>query len=143
VDILGFVPPTKHLLKSLYAMKENTIIFLKGEINMDEKERGGGITPPMNPDDRLRVLINKSYDRVEQRIDSGEATAQELVYFLKLGSIREQKEMMVLEADLELRKAKAEALASAKRSEDLYNQALEAMKSYSGHGDNYDDPNLY
>jgi len=101
-------------------------------------------TPPdLNQDARQRRLINKAYDLAEQRIDRGEATAQEIVYFLKLGSQREQKEMLILESQAKLYNAKTEALASAKHTEELYNKAIEAMRSYSGLVDASDDPNLY
>jgi len=93
-----------------------------------------GPPPAMNPETRVIQLINKAYDAVEHRIDTGEATAQELVYFLKLGSQREQKEMKILEEQSKLYAAKTEALASAKRTEELYNKAIEAMRSYSGYG---------
>lgn len=102
--------------------------------------------PDLTPDDQQRRLINKAYAAVERRIDEGTATAQELVYFLKLGSQREQKEMMILESQAKLYDAKTEALASAKHTEELYNQAIEAMRSYSGLGgmnQNDDDVPMY
>jgi len=94
-------------------------------------------SPSINTADRITKLINKSYDAVEKRIDEGTATAQELCYFLKLGSQREQKEMLILESQAKLYNAKTEALASVKHTEELYNEAIKAMRSYSGYdGDN-------
>lgn len=98
--------------------------------------------PAMSSDERIRRLINKAYDAAEKRLDEGNATSQEIVYFLKLGSQREQKEMMILESQAKLYNAKTEALASAKHSEELYNKAIEAMRTYSGMG-SVEDENFY
>jgi hypothetical protein len=54
---------------------------------------------------------------------------------LKLGSSKERIEKEILEKQKELISAKTEALQSAKRIEDLYANAINAMKSYSGQGD--------
>jgi len=99
--------------------------------------------PASTANARITQLINKSYDAVEKRIDEGTATAQELVYFLKLGSQREQKEMMILESQAKLYNAKTEALASSKHTEELYNKAIEAMRSYSGFGGMNDETDIY
>lgn len=114
--------------------------------NVEDQESEVYATPPdLTSDAQQRRLINKAYDAVERRIDDGSATAQELVYFLKLGSQREQKEMMILESQAKLYDAKTEALASAKHTEELYNNAIEAMRKYSGLGGvaDDDDTNIY
>jgi hypothetical protein len=51
---------------------------------------------------------------------------------LKLGSTRERLEQERLRKENELLSAKVEQLASAKRIEDLYKTALNAMRSYAG-----------
>lgn len=77
-------------------------------------------------------LINKAYKAVEKRIDSGEATAAELVHFLRQGSIREQMELEKLKKENALLTAKAESIASQKEVKALYADAINAFRRYSG-----------
>ena len=77
-------------------------------------------------------MIALAMDVVEERLRNGTASSQETTHFLKLGSIKERKELALLEQELELKKAKTEAIQSAKRVEELYSKALDAMRSYSG-----------
>lgn len=62
---------------------------------------------------------------------------------MKLGSTRERLEQQRLEHENELTRVKIEALESQKRVEELYMEALNAMRSYSGEplppGDDVDD----
>jgi len=99
--------------------------------------------PAMTPEARENQLINLAIDCVEQRMRDGTATAQELCYYLKLGSQRERLEKQILEEQAKLYKAKAEALASAKRTEELYNDAILAMRKYSGHLLDDEEQDLY
>ncbi len=71
-------------------------------------------------------------DLVEKRLMKGTASSQETTHFLKLGSTKERKELALLEQELELKKAKTESIQSAKRVEELYVNALNAMRRYSG-----------
>lgn len=66
----------------------------------------------------------------------GTATSQEVVHFLKLGSMRERLERERLENENVLLRAKTEALESQAKVEELYANAIKAMQRYSG---NYDD----
>lgn len=88
--------------------------------------------PAFTPEARENQLISLAYDLADQRLRNGTATSQEIVHFLRLGSIKERKELELMERELELKAAKTEALQSAKRIEELYANAINAMKSYSG-----------
>ena len=77
-------------------------------------------------------MIALAMDVVEKRLRNGTASSQETTHFLKLGSIKEKKELALLEQELQLKRAKTESLQSAKRVEELYSKALDAMRSYSG-----------
>ena len=63
--------------------------------------------------------------------------AQVITHYLKLGTLKEQLEREKLEKENELLKAKTEAIQSAQRVEELYSNALEAMRRYSGDSDEY------
>lgn len=95
--------------------------------------------PALSPENRENQLIAKAVDLVEERIDNGTASSQEIVHFLRLGTAKAKLEKEILEKQKELISAKTEALQSAKRIEELYSDAIKAMKKYSGHGDSEDD----
>lgn len=96
------------------------------------KDTSGRRPPATTPQAREDQLISMAYDLVEQRIRDGSATGAELVQLLKWGSSKERLEKELLERDLELKQAKTEALQSAKRIEELYDEAIKAMRSYGG-----------
>lgn len=91
--------------------------------------------PAMTPEARENQLIAMAYDLVEQRLIDGTATSQETTHFLKLGSMKARLEAEKLRKENELLEAKTEALQSAKRVEELYSEALNAMRAYSGNMD--------
>ena len=89
------------------------------------------LRPQSSPEARENQLISLAYDLAEERLRNGTATSQEVVHFLRLGSIRERKELELVEKKIELDTAKTEALKSAKRIEELYSDAINAFRSYS------------
>lgn len=85
----------------------------------------------ITPEARESQLIALAYDLVEKRLREGTATSQETTHFLKLGSSRERREKKLEENQIELMQAKIDALQSAKRMESLYEDAINAVRSYS------------
>lgn len=81
---------------------------------------------------RENELIALAYDAAEKRIRSGKASSQEIVHFLRLGSTKERLEQKVLAADKALKEAKVKAIEESAHTDELYAQAIEAMKRYSG-----------
>lgn len=92
------------------------------------------IRPALTPESREGQLIALATDLVEQRLRDGTATSQEVVHFLKLGSMREKLERERLANENILLKAKTEALESQAKIEELYANAIQAMQRYSGNG---------
>lgn len=88
--------------------------------------------PAITPEARENQLISLAYDLVEQRLLDGTATSQETTHFLKLGSAKTKLEMEKIRKENNLLDSKKEALDSSKRSEELFEKALQAMRSYSG-----------
>lgn len=100
--------------------------------------------PATSPEARENQLIALAYDVAEERLRNGTATSQEVVHFLRLGSMKERKELELMEKKIQLDTAKTEALQSAKKVEELYANAINAFKSYrSSSEDNTDDSELY
>lgn len=99
--------------------------------NSDTKKKSSS-KATMSPEAYENRLINKAYKAVEKRIDSGEATAAELVHFLRQGSIREQLELEKMKKENKLLEAKTESIASQKEVKELYANAINAFRRYSG-----------
>ena len=90
------------------------------------------IRPALTPEARENQMIALAVDLVEQRLLDGTASSQETTHFLKLGSMKNRLEMEKLQEENRLLKARTEALQSAKRVEELYSEAIKAMRRYSG-----------
>lgn len=88
--------------------------------------------PATTPEERERRLIAKSLDLAERQIDDGTVSAQVLSHFVRASSSRERLEQEKLEKENELLEAKREMMASAARIEELYAEAINAMRSYAG-----------
>lgn len=88
--------------------------------------------PATTPEGREQQLTALAMDAIEKRIRNGTASAQELTYFAKLGSPNAKLERQILEQQKELLEAKTAAIKSQERTEELYKNALSAMRSYSG-----------
>ena len=102
---------------------------VKKTINSNSDKR---IRPALTPEARENQLIALAVDLVQQRLIDGSASSQETTHFLKLGSMKNQLEMEKLREENKLLKAKTESIQSAKRVEELYAEAINAMRRYSG-----------
>jgi hypothetical protein len=71
-------------------------------------------------------------DLAEKQLADGTASAQVITHYLKLGTTREKLEQEKLARENELLKTRTEREASATRIEQLYAEALNAMRAYSG-----------
>lgn len=88
--------------------------------------------PATTIDGREKQLVSLAIDLAEKQLADGTASSQVLTHYLKLGSTREQLEQERLAHENELVRVKVEALESAKKVEELYANALDAMRQYSG-----------
>lgn len=84
------------------------------------------------PEGREDQMIAYAMDAAEERILNGTASDGLLIQFLKQGSQRERLEREIMAEQKKLIEAKTEAIESAKRVEELYREALRAMRTYSG-----------
>ena len=78
-------------------------------------------------------MIGLAYELVEQRMRDGTASAQETTHFLKLAAEREKYDLekSIMENKVKLMEAQVESLKSAKRMEALYEDAINAVRSYA------------
>ena len=94
--------------------------------------------PALTPEARENQLISLAVDLAEKQLIEGTASSQVITHYLKLGSTKERIEKEILEKQKELIDAKTENLKSTKRVEELYADALNAMRDYSGQGEKDD-----
>lgn len=96
------------------------------------------IKPALSPEARENQMISLAVDLAERQLIEGTASSQVITHYLKLGTMKEQLEREKLEKENELLRAKTEALQSAQRVEELYTEAIKAMRSYSGYSEDED-----
>lgn len=92
------------------------------------------VRPALTPEARENQMIALAMDLVERRILEGTASSQETTHFLKLGTTKARMEKEALSKQIELLEAKTESLKSQAHAEELYKEALDAMRRYSGQG---------
>ena len=90
--------------------------------------------PAPTPEEREMDMIAASMNEAEKRIINGTASSQIITHFLKLGTARARLETAKLEKEVALLEAKAKALEQQATSEKMYEEAISAMKKYSGFG---------
>ena len=93
------------------------------------------IRPALSPEARENQMIALAVDLAEKQLMEGTASSQVITHFLKLGTTKAELEREKLASENELLRARTEAIQSAKKVEELYTQALNAMRNYGGQGD--------
>lgn len=88
--------------------------------------------PALTPEARENQMISLAVDLAERQLIEGTASSQVITHYLKLGTAKANLENEKLRKENELLQAKTESLQSAQRVEELYANALEAMRNYSG-----------
>lgn len=88
--------------------------------------------PAFTPEAREQQLANLAVNLAEQQLRDGTASSQVLTHFLRIASTEQQRKMEKLEEENKLLRAKTESLQAMQRSEELFAEAISAMKLYSG-----------
>ena len=95
--------------------------------------------PAISTVNRENQLIAEAMDCAEEQLRNRTASSQVITHFLKLGTVKAELELEKLRKENALLEAKKESLDSAQRSEELYKNALNAMRMYSGQGGGNND----
>lgn len=106
----------------------------KAKVN-SSPESSRKMRPALTPEARENQLVSLAVDLAEKQLLEGSASSQVITHYLKLGSTKERIEKEILEEQKKLIEAKTQSLQSQKKVEELYANALNAMRNYSGHGD--------
>lgn len=92
--------------------------------------------PPANTvESRENQLITLAVDLAEKQLAEGTASSQVVTHYLKLGSTKDRLEKEILQEQKKLLIAKTDSLRSAQKTEELFAEAIAAMKSYGGNND--------
>lgn len=107
-----------------------------GSSNSSRKHR-----PSETVEGRENQLISLAVDLAERQLREGTASSQVIAHYLKLGSSKAALEREKLIEENKLLRAKTEAIESQKELKEVYENAIKAMRMYSGNGDSdeYDD----
>ena len=98
----------------------------------DDFLKEGKSHPAATPEERENQMISLAFDRAEQQLRDGTASAQVITHFLKLGTVKNEIEIEKLRRENDLLAAKTQAIESQENIEKLYANAIEAMKKYRG-----------
>lgn len=104
----------------------------------NSSEASKKMRPALTPEARENQMISLAMDLAEQKLRDGTASSQLIAEFVKRGSTKARLEKEILEEQKEFMAAKTQSLQSAKKMEELYTNALNAMRSYSGNGERDD-----
>lgn len=102
---------------------------------MAAKSSGRRGRPAITDEGRESQLISRAYDLADRQLSDGSASAQVISHFLKAGSSRDKLEREKIQRENHLLSVKAEQMESEARQEGLFEEAIKAMRTYSGHPD--------
>lgn len=88
---------------------------------------------------RVNTLVDMSVDLAEEQLRTGKISSSTLNQLLKMATTKDRLELMKLEKEVALLNAKTEAIKSAEKIEELMTKAIDAMRTYSGHGGDSDE----
>lgn len=92
--------------------------------------------PALTPEARENQMISLAIDCAEQQMRDGTASSQVITHYLKLGTAQARAELEILKLQKDLVKAKTDAIRAQESREELFAEAIKAMRDYSPSGDN-------
>lgn len=93
------------------------------------------LRPSLTPEGEENQLIALAVALAKKQLQEGTASSQVIAQCLKMGSTRERLERERLEEENNLLRAKINAINAGEDMKTLYEEAIKAMKDYSGHDD--------
>ena len=109
----------------------------------NSSDHSGKGRPAISLEGREGQLCALAVDLAEKQLRDGTASSQIITHYLKLASVEKQLEMEILREQKKLITAKTEDIESRKEIKALYQDALKAMRTYSGQGDTDEDTNIF
>ena len=99
------------------------------------------LPPASTPEVRENQLISLAMDLAEEQIRAKTVSASVLSQVIKWASTKERLERDILIQQRNLMAAKTESIRAAKRVDEMYQEAIKAVRRYNGESDRdeYDD----
>lgn len=94
---------------------------------------------PRTTEGREIQIASLAVDLAEKKIRDGTASNQLIIHYLNIASSNNRLEKELLEKKKELMDAKIELAKSNSTGNQSYIDAINALKSYSGESENYED----
>ena len=88
--------------------------------------------PPQTEEEAEKHGVSLATKLAIQQLRDGTASSQIITQFLKIGSLKEQAELEKTMHEIELLKAKKQAIESAEEQEKKYQEVIRAIAAYSG-----------
>ena len=88
--------------------------------------------PAKSVEGREQQMAALAMDLAEKKLRDGTASNQLICHFLKYASPQYKLERESIKADVELKKAKVESIHAQRATEEMFAEAIEALKGYQG-----------
>lgn len=95
--------------------------------------------PAISPEARMNQLVSLAVDCAEQQLRDGTASSQVITHFLKYATKEKELEMQILEKQKDLIVAKTEQIHDQKRTDEMFREAINAIRGYQGRNDSNED----
>lgn len=97
--------------------------------------------PAITAEAREDEMIAAAMDLAERKLRDGTAGTAIITHYLRLASMKERKQLEILEEQRKLIVAKTGAIEAEKNTEEMYKEAMAAFTEYNGmeDGDGYYD----
>ena len=92
------------------------------------------LRPTNSPEAQENRMISMAMAQAEKMLENGTCPTSIMLELIKRGSTKAMLEKEILSEQKSLIHTKTDSMQSAKRSEDLYEDAINAMRIYSGQG---------
>lgn len=96
----------------------------------EEEQSQVSRVPAMTSEEQERINIGLAEELAERQLRDGSASAQVQIHYLKMGTEQYRLEQRRLEGEIELQKAKIEAISQQARIEELFTSAIQAFTTY-------------
>ena len=88
--------------------------------------------PPRTEEEAEKLACGYAMDLAVKWLKEGTAPAQVVTHFLKIGSLKEQAELEKTKREIELLRAKKQAIETAEEQEKKYQEVIQAISAYAG-----------
>ena len=104
---------------------------------VSEENNASSIRPALTPEARENQMIALAVNLAEKQLREGTASSQVITHYLKRDAEKKKNdvELQILQKQKELIEAKTESLRAAQSNEELYKNAINAMREYAGGND--------